>query len=724
MSSDDDGEHQDHFRGKRHREQSILGIFGDQDSDHDETASKRSASAAIRGRPLASKPVSFISTGPTVPADAVQNAARQPVQSADIRKAAVPIEKVDKDFAAFEKAGSGFGSRMLEKMGWVKGRAIGKNGQGVVNPIEARLRPNSMGLGFGGYHETTAKAKQQQSRILHSGDQDVAVESENSGDEYGSRQNMELAPPTSKQQHWKKHEKRELKVTSAAELRAQWAGGVESKSDAAATAGSMKVVDMRGPQTRVHSSVQNALSAGAQLTMGLEGKGGLVPELHHNVRMSVEVAEANLDLKHRELRNERQTLATLTKRRDSLAAEVRVAAAQLQESAALAHAVTEAAAVTDAEIKRARSTSMIELDTATRPESYSEGEGSHMIDWGGTRVPFSAASSALINAANKWYDVRKAHPEGFIAWELDDVAASMVAETLRRMFRHWRPLAHPSLGIAVVQSWRRALGSNLSGVAGVSLVGKAYAALIHLAIMPALRGALTNEWEPRSSEIAITVLSAWQQLLPDVLWRELFARQVLPRLASELSSWEFKADPTPPHLWLHPWLPLLPSPGLAALLPTLRHKLANSLAGIGVETPKAVELLYPWRTVLDLASWQGLVSRHVLPHLEHCLTTKLTINPAEQDVQPFIRVLSWTKVLSIEELSGLLLRHFFPVWLRTLERWVDQRPNFNELSCWYMGWKTLLQDQVNATPTEQLQCSPRQSALHAPMRISVLADTN
>ena len=30
-----------------------------------------------------------------------------------------------------------------------------------------------------------------------------------------------------------------------------------------------------------------------------------------------------------------------------------------------------------------------------------------------------------------------------------------------------------------------------------------------------------------------------------------------PRLSSELSSWQPTADRTPPHHWLHPWLPLL-----------------------------------------------------------------------------------------------------------------------------------------------------------------------
>lgn len=48
---------------------------------------------------------------------------------------------------AFEMHTKAFGSRMLEKMGFVEGSGLGKNGQGMVNPIEAIKRPKSLGLG-------------------------------------------------------------------------------------------------------------------------------------------------------------------------------------------------------------------------------------------------------------------------------------------------------------------------------------------------------------------------------------------------------------------------------------------------------------------------------------------------------------------------------------------------------------------------------------------------
>ena len=79
-------------------------------------------------------------------------------------------EKVDKDFGGFEQHTKGFGAKMLAKMGWSKGQALGGAEQGILNPIEQQLRPNGLGLGYGGFKETTTKAKAQQRRILHGSD--------------------------------------------------------------------------------------------------------------------------------------------------------------------------------------------------------------------------------------------------------------------------------------------------------------------------------------------------------------------------------------------------------------------------------------------------------------------------------------------------------------------------------------------------------------------------
>lgn len=48
---------------------------------------------------------------------------------------------------------------MLEKMGWQAGTGLGTTGEGIVTPIESKLRPKQMGLAFKGFREKTEQSK-------------------------------------------------------------------------------------------------------------------------------------------------------------------------------------------------------------------------------------------------------------------------------------------------------------------------------------------------------------------------------------------------------------------------------------------------------------------------------------------------------------------------------------------------------------------------------------
>lgn len=63
--------------------------------------------------------------------------------------------QVDKDFGEWEKYTKGVGMKLLEKMGYQKGMGIGRGGEGLVNPVQPKLRAAKKGgLGFGGDERT------------------------------------------------------------------------------------------------------------------------------------------------------------------------------------------------------------------------------------------------------------------------------------------------------------------------------------------------------------------------------------------------------------------------------------------------------------------------------------------------------------------------------------------------------------------------------------------
>ncbi|XP_076922905.1 uncharacterized protein LOC143584847 [Bidens hawaiensis] len=88
----------------------------------------------------AAQPVSFISSG---------NMESEPEKTTVDNQMLTNNKPVasSSNYGAFEMHTTGFGSRMMAKMGYVDGGGLGKDGTGISEPIEAIQRPKSLGLG-------------------------------------------------------------------------------------------------------------------------------------------------------------------------------------------------------------------------------------------------------------------------------------------------------------------------------------------------------------------------------------------------------------------------------------------------------------------------------------------------------------------------------------------------------------------------------------------------
>jgi len=68
------------------------------------------------------------------------------------------------EMANFHKISGSFGARMLAKMGWQVGTGLGTTGEGIVTPVESKLRPQKMGIAFKGFKEKTEQSKMEARR--------------------------------------------------------------------------------------------------------------------------------------------------------------------------------------------------------------------------------------------------------------------------------------------------------------------------------------------------------------------------------------------------------------------------------------------------------------------------------------------------------------------------------------------------------------------------------
>ncbi|GMY35710.1 tuftelin-interacting protein 11 [Fagus crenata] len=115
-----------------------------------EASEKKRSEASLKKRiekksSYADQPVSFVSSG-VMQSDTVESKAVVDSQERDENRKNKGVVS-SASVTSFEVHTKGFGSRMMAKMGYIEGGGLGKDGQGMAEPIEAIKRPKSLGLG-------------------------------------------------------------------------------------------------------------------------------------------------------------------------------------------------------------------------------------------------------------------------------------------------------------------------------------------------------------------------------------------------------------------------------------------------------------------------------------------------------------------------------------------------------------------------------------------------
>ncbi|KAG0470574.1 hypothetical protein HPP92_017274 [Vanilla planifolia] len=313
----------------------IYGSFaaGSSDSDSDGRISRKRSRRDVIRKPDLSKPVQFVSTGTVMPSQEIdrndkENASAVPGSnpSASLGFRAEPEKANDGDedddflrtalgrkikegahrkerereemereklrsekkssgrrearafreVGKFENHTKGIGLKLMEKMGYKVGGGLGKSEQGITVPIEARMRPKGMGMGFNDYEEAKLPALDE-------------VDKE-------GKETATVAAIRHKEKRWLKQKqgKKKAEYMTAEEL-------LVKKQEQGLEVSHQKILDMRGPQARVLTNLEN-------LNAEEEAKENQVPmpELQHNIRLIVDMAEADILKIDSNLRRERK----------------------------------------------------------------------------------------------------------------------------------------------------------------------------------------------------------------------------------------------------------------------------------------------------------------------------------------------------------------------------------------------------------------------------------
>eukprot|EP00794_Sanderia_malayensis_P003562 gene3562-4067_t len=555
-------------------------------------------------------------------------------------------------FAAWTKHTKGVGQKLMEKMGYVKGLGLGKAGEGIVEPVQAFKRSGRAAIGAYG----SERPGQEKEPVY------------NSEEEKEFEMKEELKQLSGQ---WRKSgqdiKKPKYTYKTAEDVKT---GPLKKKFAALAGYKDVKVVDMTGPEARVlsgyssigqqHAKPEQSESHPVLSTATEEAVSFSIPELEYNLKLLLDMSESEIIQIDRQLHHEKDTVVNLEHeigRLDTILAQESSEIDRLSEIASI-------------------------LDRCKNGLQHNSDE------------PLS-----LQGLVDLFHMLQDKYYEEYKMYSLDCLVIPLGFPLLQNHFKAWRPLTEQHYGRDVVRLWRDLLEEKQPVGYGREQGQKnmnSFEKIIWEVWMPHIRMAI-SQWNPRDPDPLITLIDIWAPALPDWVTGNILDQLIMPKLQAEVDMWNPLLDTMPIHSWTHPWLPLMGA-RLEPLYPPIRQKLSAALTSWHPSDPSAKLILQPWTRVFSKGTMEAFLLRAIYPKLLTCMDN-FTVNPHQQHLEPFQWIMSWKDMLSLQHIVSILEKHFFQKWLQVLRQWLCNEPNYDEVTKWYLGWKSMLGEDLLANPT-------------------------
>eukprot|EP00210_Caulerpa_lentillifera_P005498 g5258.t1 len=531
-------------------------------------------------------------------------------------------------FAAFEKHSRGVASKLMQKMGYKPGEGLGARKQGMVEPIVQKIRPKSMGMGYGDF-------KEQEPDTSVQSEEPVLTETRRST-------KKESVPRLWKQKSAKERIKRQFKTPIEV---------LQESENAFSQMKSQTIIDMRNPQTKLITDLSQ-IGSSLDNTNADDAERKPLPELEHNMELLVDLTETRIRDLDSSLKSKEDTITLLDNQETELSQKLIEQSEQLERLNDFHH-----------EIQQLHELHEVEPDTL------------------------------LENCL----DLKSLFPAEFVQYNVSALILQKIVLHFENLFHDWKPLLDDSgQRFEELRRWKMVLDlSKTDADAESEDSTNAYTQLIIHTLLPPLRATIVNEWNPKMPEVLLRLLEKWRPLIPTLVLQHVCQVLVYPKLKEAVEQWDPCQEKVALHVWIHPWL-LLMNQQLMLLYPIIITKFINALQSWHASDSSALVLLSPWKCVFSEQDWDNLLTKAILPKLGQALM-EYDVNPLKHNLDCVEWVVRWQYIIPQQHLVNLLNSIFFPKWLRVLHHWLTHNANFEEVSNWYVSWKSAFPNEIQSS---------------------------
>ncbi|USP81369.1 uncharacterized protein yc1106_08643 [Curvularia clavata] len=149
--------------------------------------------------------------------------------------------------------------------------------------------------------------------------------------------------------------------------------------------------------------------------------------------------------------------------------------------------------------------------------------------------------------------------------------------------------------------------------------------------------------------------------------------------------------------WLPFLKPADLDPKGSGLVAEIKRKIRHALQSMDV-SKGPLPGMDQWRRLFGKSEFDHLLTSHLVPRLAAHLRDKFEIDPAgEQDLAPLEAVFAWKGLLANDTIGELLKAQFFPKFLDIIHQWLSsEEVVFEEVQAWLTWWKNdILGDEMN-----------------------------